>query len=225
MPNLSISMQVATSVLRHHQAVYQSKTVKYICRVGKNAVMQVGAEIGVFLAGIALGLSIAAPPGPVNAMIAFQSTRSILRGFIVGLGAMTSDATFLVITYHLRQIFEIQGSLRGLLSLISSMLLAYLAYLTLRSVKNLDRSVSKEKRISAIPYLTGLSIGLTNPFQIAWWMSVGLSLISSIGLIIILGFFSGILFWIVSFPILIHFAQSRVPRLYKIVGYASTALL
>lgn len=188
--------------------------------------MQLGAEIfGVFLAGVALGLSIAAPPGPVNAMIAFQSTRSILRGFLVGLGAMTSDATFLVITYNLRQIFEIQGSIRGLLSLFSSILLACLAYLTIRSVKNIGTSMSKEKEVSAVPYLTGLSIGLTNPFQIAWWMSVGLSLISSIGLIIILGFFSGILFWIVSFPMIIHFAQSRVPQLYKVVGYASAVLL
>ncbi|MEM2080625.1 MAG: LysE family translocator, partial [Nitrososphaerota archaeon] len=56
-------------------------------------------------------------------------------------------------------------------------------------------------------------------------LSFPLSLISSIGLIIIIGFFSGILFWIVSFPMVIHFAQSRVPQLYKIVGYTSTALL
>jgi threonine/homoserine/homoserine lactone efflux protein len=187
--------------------------------------MQFGEIFGVFLAGIALGLSIAAPPGPVNAMIAVQSTRSTLRGFLVGLGAMTSDATFLVITYHLRQIFTIEGPVKGALSLASSALLAYLAYLTLRSVRKLDGRGGREEKATAIPYLTGLSIGLTNPFQIAWWMSVGLSLISSIGLIIILGFFSGILVWIVSFPMAIHFAQSRVPRLYKIVGYASTALL
>ncbi|MEM3365748.1 MAG: LysE family transporter [Candidatus Methanomethyliaceae archaeon] len=188
--------------------------------------MQVGAEIfGVFLAGVALGLSIAAPPGPVNAMIAVQSTRSVLKGFLVGLGAMTSDATFLVITYNMRQFFEIEGPLKGALSLVSSALLAYLAYLTLRSIKKLQVSGKREERASAIPYFTGLSIGLTNPFQIAWWMSVGLSLISSIGLIIIIGFFSGILFWIASFPMVIHFAQSRVPQLYKIVGYTSTALL
>ncbi|MCX8182696.1 MAG: LysE family transporter [Candidatus Methanomethyliaceae archaeon] len=188
--------------------------------------MQVGAEIfGVFLAGIALGLSIAAPPGPVNAMIAIQSTRSTLRGFLVGLGAMTSDATFLIITYNLRQFLEIQGLVKGALSLVSSVLLAYLAYLTLRSVKKLGGPGDSGRRTSAIPYITGLSIGLTNPFQIAWWMSVGLSLISSIGLIIIIGFFSGILLWIVSFPMVIHFAQSRVPQLYKIVGYASAALL
>ncbi len=187
--------------------------------------MQFGEIFGIFLAGTALGLSIAAPPGPVNAMIAVQSTRSMLRGFLVGLGAMTSDATFLVITYHMRQLITIEGPAKGALSLASSVLLAYLAYLTLMSVKKLDGTRGHEERATAVPYLTGLSIGLTNPFQIAWWMSVGLSLISSIGLIIILGFFSGILVWIVSFPMVIHFAQSRVPWLYKVVGYASAALL
>jgi len=89
--------------------------------------MQVGEIFGVFLAGMALGLSIAAPPGPVNAMIAFQSTRSPLRGFLVGLGAMTSDATFLFITYHMRQIFEIEGAVRWALSLASAVLLVCLA--------------------------------------------------------------------------------------------------
>lgn len=187
--------------------------------------MQVGFEIfGTFLAGMLLGLSIAAPPGPVNAMIAVQSTKSIARGFLVGLGAMTSDATFLIITFYMRQVFEIQGMVKASLSIISSILLAYLAYLTIKSVRSLKNPGASIKS-SPIPYLTGLSIGLTNPFQIAWWMSVGLSLISSIGFVIILGFFGGILLWIVSFPILIHFAQSRVPYVHKIVGYVSFALL
>ncbi len=188
--------------------------------------MQLGMEIfGVFLVGMALGLSIAAPPGPVNAMIAVQSTRSAFRGFLVGLGAMTSDATFLVITYNLRQIFEIEELFRAGLSLVSTALLACLAYLTIKSVRGVNKPEVGTKRASPIPYLTGLSIGFTNPFQIAWWMSVGLSLISSIGLVIILGFFSGIMVWIISFPLVIYFAQSRIPSLYKIVGYVSATLL
>ncbi|MGQ9758981.1 MAG: LysE family translocator [Candidatus Methanomethylicaceae archaeon] len=192
----------------------------------ENAVMQLGGEaFGTFLAGIALGLSIAAPPGPVNAIIAVQSTRSILRGFLVGLGAMTSDATFLTITYYMRQVFEIQGAVRITLSVLSSILLAYLAYMTIKSVRSTKNPEVTTKKISPIPYLMGLSIGLTNPFQIAWWMSVGLSLISSIGLVIILGFFGGIVFWIISFPILIHFAQSKIPYVYKMVGYVSFVLL
>ena len=44
-----------------------------------------------------MGLSLAAPPGPVNAMIATEATRSKLHGFSVGLGATTADFTYFVV--------------------------------------------------------------------------------------------------------------------------------
>ncbi|MDG6997071.1 MAG: LysE family transporter [Nitrososphaerota archaeon] len=52
-------------------------------------------------AGLLLGFSIGAPPGPVNATTAQQigSGKSWLSGFGVGCGAMTADAIFLLLTY------------------------------------------------------------------------------------------------------------------------------
>src|SRR2546430_2876290 len=48
------------------------------------------------LAGAGIGLSLAAPPGPVNAIIASQTvTRSWRAGFLVGMGATTADTVFL----------------------------------------------------------------------------------------------------------------------------------
>src|SRR2546422_7021558 len=48
------------------------------------------------LAGAGIGLSLAAPPGPVNAIIASQTvTRSWRAGFLVGVGATTADTIFL----------------------------------------------------------------------------------------------------------------------------------
>lgn len=44
--------------------------------------------------GLALGLSLAAPPGPVNSVIASESLRSKIHGVSVGLGAMTADFVF-----------------------------------------------------------------------------------------------------------------------------------
>lgn len=41
--------------------------------------------------GVILGLSIAAPPGPMNALIANSSLKSPLHGTSVGAGAMTAD--------------------------------------------------------------------------------------------------------------------------------------
>lgn len=180
-------------------------------------------DAGIFLAGVALGLSIAAPPGPVNALIAAQAiSSSRVSGFLVGLGAMTSDATFLVLTYLLSSLIALSGTARGALSLISFGLMLFLAYMTWRSSRKIDLST---KRSVHVPYLTGLTVGLTNPFQLSWWMSAGLSLISGIGIVIILGFFAGILIWIASFPSIIGWIGSKKPWVYRAVIYLSTALL
>ncbi len=180
-------------------------------------------ETGIFLAGIALGLSLAAPPGPVNALMAAQAiSSSRLNGFLVGLGAMTSDATFMAITYVLSGLLVLDGTARGALSMVSFCLMLFLAYLTWRASGRIDL---KPKKSVHIPYLTGLTVGLTNPFQISWWMSAGLSLISSIGLTIIIGFFIGILIWITSFPSVLSWAGKGRPWVYRGVIYFSVGLL
>jgi len=182
--------------------------------------------VGILAAGIALGLSIAAPPGPVNAIIAVQSiSKSATKGFLVGLGAMTADAIFLVITYYLGGLIMIDDRVRGAFSVVSCMLMAYLAFITFKSSRDVDSMMGKGDRRVHLPYLTGLSIGLTNPFQITWWISVGLSLISSIGLVIIAGFFTGIILWITLFPTVMHWANNRIPYLYRVMVYVSSALL
>lgn len=183
------------------------------------------AVIQIFLVGGALGLSLAMPPGPINALMAAESAQGrATKGFLVGLGAMTADTIFLVISYSLGSLFSIEGSVRGVLYLISSVILAYLAYLTYGSRKRTSGEEVADKRMH-LPYIMGLTIGLTNPLQIAWWLSVGLSLIVSIGPVIIAGFFMGIIIWIVVFPLLIRWATGKIPYLYKLVIYASTVLL
>jgi threonine/homoserine/homoserine lactone efflux protein len=182
--------------------------------------------LGIVVAGIALGLSLAVPPGPVNAIIAVQSSsRSAFRGFLVGLGAMTADSIFLVITFSLGSLIVFDSTLRAAFYMVSFALMLLLAWLTFRSLKGLGKLMGNNTRGGHLPYVTGLTIGLTNPLQITWWLSVGLSLISSIGLVIIMGFFAGILLWITLFPITMHWASSRIPSLYKYVVYASTILL
>jgi threonine/homoserine/homoserine lactone efflux protein len=182
--------------------------------------------IQILLAGVALGLSLAVPPGPVNAVIAVQSsTKSAMRGFSVGFGAMTADAIFLIITYYLGGLVVINDAIRGILSMISCALLAYMAYLTYMSLRSIDQLAERGSKSARLPYISGLTIGLTNPLQITWWLSVGLSVISSIGLTIIVGFFAGILLWITLFPLAMRWASSRIPSLYKWVVYASVFLL
>lgn len=180
----------------------------------------------VVAAGIGLGLSIAAPPGPVNALIGFNAASgSRQNAFLVGLGALTADTIFLILTYFIGNFLVFDNLLQFIFSILSCALLAYLAFTTLRSAKNVNPLSGGSAHNAKYPYITGLTIGLTNPFQLSWWVSVGLLLISSIGPLIIAGFFVGIFSWITSFPIFISWLSRRVSSLYRIMVYASFVLL
>ncbi len=80
------------------------------------------------IAGIALGLSMAAPPGPVNAVIAGKtSEKGWSYGFRVGFGALTSDALFFVIAYIGSSFLNRYREFEWISALIGSFLLFYLA--------------------------------------------------------------------------------------------------
>src|SRR5438128_9996188 len=64
-------------------------------RDGGVVVLEVVATV---LAGMGIGLSLGAPPGPVNAIIASHTvTRPWRAGFLVGVGATTAETIFLAI--------------------------------------------------------------------------------------------------------------------------------
>ena len=177
----------------------------------------------IFLTGAVLGVSIAAPPGPVNAAAAFQVTRSWLAGWLTLLGATTADGVFFFLTYLGVTALIASSEARDLLFVLGGVLMLYLAMSTLSKAKILPGKVPS--RGGRLPYLLGLTIGLTNPFQLAWWIVVGVGMISHFGLGIILGFFSGILAWTIFFSALLREGVSRYQRVYPILAYGSGAIL
>jgi threonine/homoserine/homoserine lactone efflux protein len=155
--------------------------------------------------GILLGLSLAAPPGPINAIIAYEALRSPFHGTAVGFGAMSADAIFFIITYAFSKI--IPDDIIPIFYFLGGVIMLYLAVLVLRS-KSSSRSVRGN-------YFIGLTIGLTNPYQITWWLTAGLSMIKEFTILIIPGFFLGILIWIIAFPLFI----SRLSLRFEIQKY------
>jgi threonine/homoserine/homoserine lactone efflux protein len=175
----------------------------------------------VFLSGVLLGISIAAPPGPVNAAAAYQVTRSWFSGWAVLLGATTADAIFFLLTYFGFTSLIASAEVRNTLFLVGGFFMLYLAVVTLRSA----RKEPREQRRSGRPYFLGLTIGLTNPFQLAWWIAVGIGMISTFGLSIVFGFFTGIIAWTLAFSSLLRAGMSRYREVYPYVVYASGAVL
>ncbi len=148
----------------------------------------------IYVLGIALGLSLAAPPGPVNSVIAHESFKSKLHGSSVGFGAMTADFTFFLIIYFLRSF--INAYIIRILYIAGGILMIYLAYGIIKS-----KMPSSSRKGN---YLIGLLMGLTNPFQIAWWLTAGISFVRVFSVLIIIGLFSGIIIWCTLFPYIIN---------------------
>ncbi len=177
----------------------------------------------VFLSGAILGISIAAPPGPVNAAAAYQVTKSWLAGWLTLLGATTADVVFFLLTYFGLTALIASGEARDLLFVVGGGFMLYLAFSTLRRAKEPPRTGPVGG--GRFPYLLGLTIGLTSPFQMAWWIAVGVGMISSFGLSIVLGFFAGILAWTLSFSALLRKGVMRYRAIYPVLVYGSGLIL
>ena len=146
------------------------------------------------LIGALMGLSIAAPPGPINAMIAHESLKSPLHGTSVGAGAMTADFIFFLLTYFFKSI--IPSNYLFIFYIVGGAYMLYLAYGVLKA-KELKATIRGS-------YVKGLTTALVNPYQIGWWLTFGLSMLQQFSLYIAPGLFLGILIWIFSFPFIIN---------------------
>lgn len=173
------------------------------------------ASIG---AGLVIGWSLAAPPGPVNAVIASSAvTRSWRGGFLVGVGAMTADAFFLVLCVLAH---EALLGLHGIFPVIAALGAAVLLFFAWRAARAWSRPIEATPsgpRFGASSFATGLVMNLTSPYPIVWWLTVGIVLIDELGLLVLVGFFVGLLSWTSAFPYVLRAAQKRFARTYHAV--------
>ena len=162
--------------------------------------------------GIAMGLSLAAPPGPVNAMIATEATRSKLHGFSVGLGATTADFTYFVVMLIFGP--SIPTADINYFYMMGGFLMLYLAY-----------RISKPTKLQTKPrgnYLIGYALAISSPFNLAWWLTAGLFMLKNASAYSILGLFIGILAWIFIFSSMV--SKFKNASYAKWIRHASTVL-
>jgi len=178
------------------------------------------------LAGTGIGLSLAAPPGPVNAIIASQTvTRSWRAGFLVGMGATTADTIFLAVSIVAHSVVASMQGWVPIIALLGAGVMAYFAWNTVRAFRRaIDITESKPEE-HAKSYATGLSVNITSPYPILWWLTAGLILIDQLGRAVLVGFFSGLLLWISIFPLALREAQRRIARTYQAVLVISIVCL
>ncbi len=222
------------------------------------------------VAGVVFGLTLAAPPGPMNAIIAEESVlRGWTAGFRAGLGAATADGVFFVLAALGVVGFVEQFSvLRGVMVGVGGLLMLYFAYgaaadaglfAVLRgrgsfSGEFLDGDTESvaadgagEGVVSGTGFQKAFVLALTNPYQVLFWLTVGVGLLDPgeidvfaaadvstlAGTLVVetgspallIGFFGGIGVWITGFPGALVGARRRVSALAPAVAVGSALLL
>ena len=187
-------------------------------------------SIPVLLTGAALGLSIAAPPGPVTALAVQQVvSKSWFSGWLVTFGATVADGVFFVLTYY-GVARMVTSQERSALFVLGGALMLYLAFSTLRTASTpvIPAEPSKGSTASSgrrSPFLVGLSMGLTNPYQLGWWVAIGAGMVAEFGESVAVGFFLGIVGWTVFVTGVIHTSLKRYKLAAPAIAYASAALM
>ena len=170
--------------------------------------------------GLALGFSLTIPPGPMNAFILARAVRSLREGVTAGLGAMSADLVLGVVVYSLRSVLDLSSELRWVY-LIGAAMMVYLGVSLLRT----SAGPAPEETAGLRTYTSALGLGLSNPFQIVWWLTAGLAFAYFGGLVLFVGLFGAIAVWIVVFPWAVHRGTERRPELAQAVIVGSALVI
>ena len=227
--------------------------------------MGLGTAVWTLSVGAVFGLALAAPPGPMNAVIAEESVlRGWLAGFTAGLGAMTADFVFFLLALAgVVAFLENAPTVRGMMVAAGGLLMLYFAVGALRGARETftvgedgdedEGATSSAESSTDTPKTTGfrkaLVLALTNPYQILFWLTVGVGLLrpGTVDVLSVLpvvgtdlagtlvvktgspalltGLFAGIVVWIVAFPATLVSVGRRVDAFAPAVAALSALVL
>ncbi|ELY78168.1 lysine exporter [Natrinema pallidum DSM 3751] len=186
----------------------------------------------------------------MNAIIAEESVvRGWAAGFRAGLGAMLADAIFFVLTLAgLVAVLDSVPAVRPALYLAGGCLMLYFASGAIDDARA-TTSFTDASRAAATGFRKTFVLSLTNPYQIGFWLTVGVGLLESGTLdvlsyapvvgealggtlvvqtgspALLLGFFGGIAIWVVAYPAALVAAGKRVDAFAPAIATLSAVVL
>ncbi|MDF0725544.1 LysE family transporter [Cytobacillus sp. S13-E01] len=129
--------------------------------------------IGIFLSYIFLGLSLAAPIGPVNSA---RLDKGLKNGFwhawIVGAGSMIADAIFMLLVYFGVVHFLDYPPVQTFLWLFGSFILLYSGIESIISAKDISISHDRKKDSLFKCFMTGFLMSISSPLSILFWLGI-----------------------------------------------------
>ncbi|HHY73543.1 MAG TPA: LysE family transporter [Bacillus bacterium] len=135
--------------------------------------------MSIFFSYVLLGLSLAAPIGPVNAA---QMDRGIKYGFFhswfVGLGAMIADCIYMIVVYMGLVTFIDTPIVQIFLWLFGSFVLLYTGIESIVNASRINIKNSRNKESFYKAFFSGFMMSLTNPLTILFWLGIYGSLLA-----------------------------------------------
>ena len=207
------------------------------------------ALIPTAVGGVVFGLALAAPPGPMNAVIAEESAlRGWRAGLFAGLGAMTADFCFLLLSLvGVTTVVTETPGLRRAMVAGGGVLMLWFAYGAVRDATAFSAGEDDPPTEQSRGFRKALVLALTNPYQVVFWLTVGVGLLQPGTVdvlsvlpvggtekllvvrtghpVLLVGLFGGIGLWITGFPAAIVTARRRVERAAPAIAWASAAVL
>ncbi|MCU4750828.1 LysE family transporter [Halobacteria archaeon AArc-curdl1] len=208
------------------------------------------AIVASLAAGIVFGIALAAPPGPMNAIIAEESVlRGWTAGFKAGVGAMLADVLFFALAAAGAVAVVVRyPTVQSGLYVAGGALMVYFAIGAWQGARE-AASFTTDIETDATGFQKAFALSITNPYQIGFWLTVGVGLIKEgtldvfahvpavgnalAGSLIVetgspallLGFFGGIAVWIVAYPAMLARVGERVDRFAPIIALLSGVVL
>lgn len=188
-------------------------------------------DLDVFVRGLALGLAIAAPVGPIGVLCIRRTlAEGLLAGLVSGLGAATADAIYgFIAAFGLTFIASLLISQQDAIRLVGGLFLLYLGVKTLRApvveragagFDTAQPPTQPAGRGLLGNYASTLALTLTNPLTILSFAAVfaGLGVGAASGdyasaALLVLGVFLGSALWWLALSTAVSLLRSRVsPR-------------
>jgi threonine/homoserine/homoserine lactone efflux protein len=191
-------------------------------------------ETLVWLKGLLLGFSIAAPVGPIGVLCIRRTiANGRLNGLVTGLGAATADAFYgWIAAFGLTFIADFLVSQQAWFRFIGGLFLLYLGVKTWRA-RPADQAAEADRRSLGGAYLSTLLLTLTNPATILSFIAIfaGLGVASgtssySAASALVLGVFCGSALWWLMLSTIVSLLRERLtPRALGWINLLSGVLI
>jgi threonine/homoserine/homoserine lactone efflux protein len=133
------------------------------------------------LQNILLGLTLAAPIGPVNLEIIKRGLNSgFQQALLTGAGAMCADTTYLILIFFGLTSFLNIAVMKIIMGVAGSLILIYLGAASAKEFfRKSEADENQKRRLFNNSFATGYVLAISSPMTIVWWTGVFGALLAS----------------------------------------------